>query len=199
MSEPWPPTPWGMAELAASLREQSRQMKAAAARGGDPLDALTALQIEERTAMGPDDIITRFARIAPRAVRGRRWAPWLIRRRAMPQLQLVDGHAESWTIGYLLDVILTRDPWMHRIDITRATGARHVITPEHDGVLIDDLVAEWAGRHAHPFTLRLTGPGGGSWTSGAHGPSLELDAVDFCRAIAGRHPATGLLSTQVPF
>ena len=36
---------------------------------------------------------------------------------------------EAWTIGYLVDIILTRDPWMHRADICRATGARRTCSP----------------------------------------------------------------------
>jgi hypothetical protein len=84
----------------------------------------------------------------------------------MPQLQVVGDHEEPWTIGYLIDVILTRDPWMHRIDISRATGALPVLTPEHDGVLVDDVVRKWAQRHGQPFVLNLAGPAGGSWTIG---------------------------------
>jgi hypothetical protein len=32
-----------------------------------------------------------------------------------------DGSTEAWTYGYVLDVILTRDTWMNRVDIARAT------------------------------------------------------------------------------
>ena len=35
--------------------------------------------------------------------------------------QVVGDHLERWTNAYLLDVILTRDTWMHRMDIARAT------------------------------------------------------------------------------
>jgi uncharacterized protein (TIGR03083 family) len=189
----------GMAEMAASIREQLHQVKAAEKRGGVFLDALTALQVDERSQLTPDELVSRFAKVAPKAARGRRWAPAFIRRRTMPQRQLVGDQEEAWTTGYLLDVILTRDPWMHRIDITRATGAAHVLTAGHDGILVDDVVTEWAQRHGRPFTLQLTGPGGGSWTVGDGGPQLELDVVDFCRAISGRRSADGLLATQVPF
>ncbi|MGH8859644.1 MAG: maleylpyruvate isomerase family mycothiol-dependent enzyme [Jatrophihabitantaceae bacterium] len=189
----------GMAEMAASIREQMRQVKTATTRGGVFIDALTALQVEERAGMQPADIIERFVRVAPKAARGRRMTPWFIKRRTMPQHQVVGGREEMWTIGYLLDVILTRDPWMHRIDITRATGAAHTLTPEHDGVIVDDLVSEWAKRHGKPFRLDLHGPAGGSWTVGDGGPRLELGVVEFCRAISGRAPVEGLLATAVPF
>jgi hypothetical protein len=98
-------------------------------------------------------------------------------------------------LGFLSDVIMTRDPWMHRADLAQATGAPMALTADHDGVLVDDVVREWAARHGRPFTLRLTGPAGGSW--GSDGPALELDAVEFCRAISGR--GTVPFDTEVPF
>jgi uncharacterized protein (TIGR03083 family) len=157
------------------------------------------VQVDERAEMTPEQIVARFAARAPKAARGRRRAPGFIRRRQVPALQDVGGAKEAWTFGYLIDVILTRDPWMHRVDIVRATGARHVLTPEHDGVLVADVVAEWAARHGQPYTLRLTGPTGGEWNSGTGGPVIAMDAVEFCRAVSGRGPADGLLSTAVPF
>lgn len=193
----------GMAEMAASIREQSRQQRAAKARcarqGGLFIDALTGLQVDERADMTPSAIIDRFAARAPKAVKGRRRAPGFVRRRPMPMLQVVDGRPESWTFGYLIDVILTRDPWMHRVDIVRATGAAHVLTTDHDGVLVADVVAEWAARHGRPYALHLTGPVGGTWSAGSGGPEIEMDAVEFCRVVSGRGSGAGLLTTQVPF
>ena len=189
----------GMVELAASVREQRRQMRLARSRGGVFIDALTGLQVDERQHMTPEQIIARFAVRAPKAARGRRRTPGFIRRRTMPERQPVDGIDETWTIGFLVDIILTRDPWMHRADICRATGADHVLTAEHDGVLVADVAAEWAARHGQPCTLRLTGPAGGSWETGDGGPLIETDAIEFCRAISGRGHADGLLTVQVPF
>jgi hypothetical protein len=88
---------------------------------------------------------------------------------------------------------------MHRIDIVRATGADHVLTAEHDGVLVADVVAEWADRHGRPYELTLTGPAGGHWSSGPDGERIEMDAVEFCRTVSRRRPGTGLLTTEVPF
>jgi uncharacterized protein (TIGR03083 family) len=189
----------GMVEMAASVREQYRQFKLARGRGGVFIDALTALQVDERQNMTPEQITARFAARAPKAARGRRRTPGFIRSRAMPVEQPVGGRGEPWTIGFLVDIILTRDPWMHRADICRATGADHVLTAEHDGVLVADVVAEWTARHGQPCTLRLTGPAGGSWKTGDGGPLIETDAVEFCRAISGRGHADGLLAVQVPF
>jgi uncharacterized protein (TIGR03083 family) len=189
----------GMVEMAASQWESMRQTTLARRRGGVFIDALTQLQVDERADMAPAQIIDRFAERAPKAVRSRRRTPGLVRRRAMPIRQLVADHEEVWTLGYLLDVILTRDPWMHRIDIVRATGAAHVLTPDHDGEIVADVVTDWAARHGQPFELQLSGPAGGRRTRGRGGRHIEMDAVDFCRAVSGRGPAEGLLCTQVPF
>ena len=189
----------GMVEMAASVREQYRQFKLARGRGGAFIDALTGLQVDERQHLTPEQITARFAARAPKAARARRRTPGLILRRTLPERQSVGGRDEAWTIGFLVDIILTRDPWMHRTDICRASGADHVLTAEHDGVLVADVVAEWAARHGQPCTLRLTGPAGGSWQTGDGGPLIETDAVEFCRAISGRGHADGLLAVQVPF
>jgi len=189
----------GMAEMAASFREGSRQQKAARKLGGPFIDALTAVQVDARAALTPQQVTRRFGRVGPRAARARRRTPGLIRRRAMPEPQAVGDRTETWTLGYLIDTILTRDPWMHRVDITRATGKPLELTPDHDAVLVADVVLEWAARHGQPCRLHLTGVAGGRWTFGAGGPDLDHDAIDFCRALSGRGPATSLLGTQVPF
>ena len=100
----------------------------------------------------------------------------------------------------LIDVIYLRDTWMHRVDTATATGAELVLTPEHDGRIVADVVAEWARRHGAPFTLELTGPAGGLFSaSGAAGEPTVLDAVEFCTLLAGRGTPTGLFTTIVPF
>jgi uncharacterized protein (TIGR03083 family) len=191
----------GMVEMAASVREGVRQ-QVKAARAGGGIDALTALQVAERSTWSPEEITERFAQRARYAVRGRRRIPTVLRKRTMPERERVNGADETWTFGYLFDVILTRDPWMHRIDISRATQAPLELTPDHDGVIVADVVAEWADRHGKEFDLTLTGPAGGHWVVGLNGPHLTLDAVDFCRVLAGRPGVVDLgtlMSTQIPF
>jgi uncharacterized protein (TIGR03083 family) len=189
----------GMVEMAASIRDSNRQVKLARRAGGVFLDALTKLQVDERAEMTPTQIVDRYAARAAKAARARRRTPGFIRRRTLPIPQQVGGRDESWTIGYLIDVILTRDPWMHRIDISLATGVPLELTADHDAVLVADVVAEWAARHGQPYRLRLAGPAGGEWASGQPDRLIEMDAVEFCRAVSGRSPADGLLTTQVPF
>ncbi len=189
----------GMAEMAASMLEQRRQMGEATRRGGVFIDELCAVQVEKHATLTPDQLRAAWKKSAPRATRGRRRIPGFIRRRAMPQTQEVNGAEESWTVGYLTETILTRDPWMHRLDIAAATGVKPTLTPDHDGVLVDDVVREWAARHGKPVTLHLDGPAGGTWTFGSGGAVMHLDAVEFCRQISGRSAPSGLTETQVPF
>ncbi|MEN8704719.1 MAG: maleylpyruvate isomerase family mycothiol-dependent enzyme [Nocardioides marinisabuli] len=193
----------GMALMATGLPQTLRQSMLAKRRGGDPLDALTALQVDEHADLTTAQLVDRFAEVGPRAARGRRRSPAVVRRMRLPDAQDVGGRRERWTIGYLNDTILTRDPWMHRMDISRATGREPGLTADHDGVLVADVVAEWAERHARPYRLHLTGPAGGDFSAGSGGPELSLDAVDFCRLLSGRPapcPTThDLLDVAVPF
>jgi hypothetical protein len=73
------------------------------------------------------------------------------------------------------------------------------LTAEHDGRIVADAVAEWARRHGQPFLLQLTGTAGGSFTQGAGGEAITVDAVEFCRILSGRASGTGLLTQEVPF
>jgi uncharacterized protein (TIGR03083 family) len=189
----------GMAEMAASVREGIHQQMAAKKRGGLFIDEMNAVQVEERANLTPDDVTRRFTAVGPRAARARRRIPSFIRNRTLPIPQLVGDVEEDWRIGFLIDTVLTRDTWMHRVDIARAVGRPLELTADHDGVLVADVVAEWAGRHGKPCELILTGTAGGRWTFGAGGPTVELDAIEFARTLSGREPGTGLLGTAVPF
>jgi uncharacterized protein (TIGR03083 family) len=189
----------GMAEMAASIREGRRQQKAAHRRGGVFIDALTSVQVDERAELTPTQVTERFRHIGPRAARARRRTPSLIRRRPMPVPQAVGGQLETWTLGYLIDTILTRDVWMHRIDIARATNRPLNLTAGHDNLLVADVVTEWAARHEQPCRLRLGGSAGGTWTFGDDGPIIELDAIEFCRTLSARTAGTDLLAVEVPF
>jgi uncharacterized protein (TIGR03083 family) len=200
----------GATESGASVREFVHQLRAARAhqrmRGGPQEAALTAVQVREREPLGCDELVERLSDAAPRCVQARRRLPRTLRRVTVA----VDGPViERWSLGYLVDVIYLRDAWMHRIDASRAVGRAPQLTPEHDGRIVADVVAEWCRRHGRPVELVLTGPAGGRFVSaGARSaPSdspqgserLEIDAVEFCRALSGRTAATGLLTTVVPF
>jgi uncharacterized protein (TIGR03083 family) len=188
----------GATESHSSIRETIHQTRAyRKANSGPMIDAMTALQIRDRADLSPDDVVARFERAAPRSVRSRRRMPAPLRRMRMKVDPPFD--AERWRLGYLMDVIYNRDCWTHRVDISRAIGRDPVLTQEHDGRIVADVVSEWARRHGRPFTLTLAGPAGGSYVAGDGGEQMELDAVEFCRILSGRAQGTGLLTTEVPF
>ncbi len=191
----------GMAQMIATMPELARQQMAAqkgANRTGTVMiDVLTALQVTKNADLSPAGVVAAMRAVGPKAARRRRRMPAFVRRRTMPGTMTVGRVEEQWTFGFLFDIILTRDPFMHRIDISRATGIPVQATAAHEGVIVNDIVREWAGRHGHPYTLNLSGPAGGTWGGG--GEQIRMDAFDFCRSLSGRGPATGLLCEQVPF
>ncbi len=179
----------GACEAGASIRENLHQLRRARSHRkqyGGPLEAaLSAVQVRERAHLSPAQIIGQLAAIAPKTVRGRSRTPALIR-----------NHAKLAVDGPVHEI------WMHRADAARALSQPIELSADHDGRIVADIVAEWARRHGKPFALDLTGPAGGTY---AHDPDLpqaehlSLDAVGFCRTLAGRGHPTGLLTTIVPF
>jgi uncharacterized protein (TIGR03083 family) len=193
----------GMAQMAATVREMIRQQLGsarAAKKSGRPLiDELTDLQVRKNAGLTIDELVMAYRRTGTQAAAGRRRTPGFIRSRTMTDTGPDGNSQELWEVGYVVDTILTRDPWMHRADIAEATGRPMTLSADHDGVIVDDAVAEWAQRHGQPFELTLTGPAGGNWSAGAGGESITADAIDFCRGISGRGAPQGLAGVFVPF
>lgn len=189
----------GMAEAQASFRQFIHDFRAAGKRsGGAMIDAMNATQVRDRKALTTAQLVESLTDVATAAVRSRSRTPALMRS-AVHFKQDPPFGTERWPYGFLVDTIFTRDTWMHRLDISRATGRAMVLSPEHDGRLVADVVAEWARRHGHPFALTLTGPAGGRWFAGDGGGPLDLDALEFCWTLSGRAAGRGLMGTPVPF
>ena len=161
-------------------------------KGREPVDGLNDFHLRERADWSAERAVAALPEVQARAVEGRRRFPALLR--AMP---LSAPGAKRFTLGFLFDVILTRDTWMHRVDITRTTGRPMELTPGHDGRIVADVVADWARQHGQPFLLHLSGPAGGTYRQGSGGEEINLDAVEFCRVISGRDPHQGLLAQHV--
>jgi uncharacterized protein (TIGR03083 family) len=190
----------GGMEAFASLGEFVHQMRSGRKAAGDRpfIDGMTEVQVRDRAGLTREQLLGRLAEVGRRAARGRGRVPGLLRRLPLKQ-ELPGGTKETWPMGYLLDVILTRDTWMHRVDIARATSRPLVLSPDHDGRIVADVAAEWARRHGQPFTLHLEGAAGGSFISGTGGEEITIDAVEFCRILSGRATGAGLLTQEVPF
>ena len=149
------------------------------------LDARNQIQIDDLRALDDAALIAHYREQQPTALTGARRMPALLRKAKAPSG--LPG-VPPINIGYLFDVICTRDIWMHAIDIEQATGAPRVLGP-YDGEVIAqifrDLCIEWRGP---TIELQLTGASSMRWMVGT-GPvtaKATADAIEFCRLLAGR-------------
>ena len=186
----------GAAKAAASLRELIHQARLGRRLrpGADGVDGMNAVQVQELAGATPDDLRRNLIDTGARGVRRRTRLPAALRALRVP----FGPPLGTKPLGYLMDRIYTRDAWMHRVDISRATGRPLRLTADHDGRIVADVVGEWAASHDQPYRLTLTGPAGGSWSNG-DGEAHTVDAVEFCRIVSGRAPGEGLLAHEVPF
>jgi len=182
----------GAAEEAVSRKVQARHLLMARTRDRKvpTVDSLSAQQVADRRRRAPEELVAELERLGPAAPRARSRTPGLVRNRPMPA---GSGCLPGDTMAYLIDVIYSRDVWMHRIDIARATGctmpmsaAEHAIV----GQVVRDLARGWSGP---PFTLALTGRVEGSWHVGhdaghdaGDGGTVTVDTVALCRLLSGR-------------
>jgi uncharacterized protein (TIGR03083 family) len=190
----------GMTETFTGVRRLMVDMKTGSKLAGEgpQIDGVTAHQVAITADLSTGELAERLRAAGPVNARFRASRRLM---RHLPLKEEVPGTgSETWRMGYLFDIVLTRDTWMHRTDLAAATGKPMALTAEHDGRIVADAVAEWAGRHGEPFVLELTGPAGGTFVHGHDGESMAMEAIEFCRIVSGRPAATeGILAVQVPF
>ena len=195
----------GSAKAAASKRELLRQnfhgFRHASEYDGNAMDAYNALQVAEHASLTPSERIAALKTLAAGAVRGRMRTPAFLRAMSVSAKingSIVEGMPSKGNVGHLMDVIYTRDVFMHRIDIAHAVG-RELCPGENDRRIVEDAVGEWARRHQQPVEVVLSGPAGGKYVQGSGGPRIEMDALELCRVLSGRAPGGGLLGTKIFF
>lgn len=163
------------------------------ANGRAVVDGMNDVQIADRAHLTPAEILGRLDAAAPRFRQFRARLPAPMRAIRVP------NPPYGWLrLGHLMDVVYTRDRWLHGVDICRAIGRAYEVDPDHDGRIVADVVAEWAAIHGQSYRLVLDGPSGGVFERG-DGEEHHLDAVEFCRTVSGRERGTGLLATGVVF
>jgi uncharacterized protein (TIGR03083 family) len=178
-------------EMMHQYRMGARLVREGRTDGKQPVDGANAMQVADRAGRPVAELLDRYEAVIQPVMRWRR------RLRHLPvRMQDVAG---PFTFRQLFEVILTRDTWVHRLDIARATGRPFEATADHDGRIVTDAIREWASRHASPFRLRLGGPAGGNYQYGGGGEELALDALEYGRLLSGRGPGEGLLATRVVF
>lgn len=191
----------GAAECATSKAAMARHYGYAwrmSLRGSSTfVDHLSASQVRARASLGAREIVADLARWAAEApAKGEAWPP-LLRRLPLPTST---GLPRGATLAYFVDVIATRDVWMHRVDLARALGSQREVTvaePEVVRQVVRDLDLHWQGP---ALELTLEGEGGGSWRVGVGEPVAHVteDAVSFLRLLSGRSDECSLRSDGDP-
>jgi len=174
----------GWAQAVVSPPEMIRQMRAARKQRdelGGILDAQNEVQVDQRRHLSTTEVLDEFERIIPRFVKRRRIMGGAGRYVPYP----APGIGRT-NLGFLMNVIFTRDTFMHRIDIARATG-RELDLGEPEQRLVADAAKQWARQSGAVARLHLTGPAGGEYLT-ADNPAATItgDAVEFCRLLTGR-------------
>lgn len=174
----------------ASWSEFKHQITARPAAGQMQVDALNQRQLADRAGRTPVDLIGELREVGPKAIRTRQRLPWAIRKMMVP----LGAPLGTIPVEYLTDLIYTRDTWMHRADISRATGRLFNQTAEHDGRVTALVARDLA--HALKDTLRgrtavfdLGGAAGGRYRIGTMAEPtviVKMDVVDFNRLASGR-------------
>lgn len=172
----------------ASWREFWRQFGARPRPGQLREDLISSIQVADRAARTPAELIAELRAAGRRTIANRQRVPWPLRRARIPH-PLV-GHFD---LGYLFDIIYTRDTWMHRLDICRATGRSMALTGEHDGRIVALVMRDLAHTVApklggQAVAVELAGPAGGAWQIGPGTPlsTIRMDTLDFNVLASGR-------------
>lgn len=138
----------------------------------------------------PEDVINEIREKGPRTITNRQRIPFFLRAITIPH-----PASGKLNLGYLLDVIFTRDTWMHRLDLVRATDREMKLTRAHDGRIVELVVRDVnallaPGLGEDSLTLELGGVAGGAWLIGSNvnpRAGIWLDALDFNIFASGRY------------
>jgi len=169
-------------------REMFRQYSRIPKKGQLPEDAINDLQISERAKMSPSDLIVELKQVGEKAIH-----KWAYGFRMVNWIAIPHPVGGFMSLRDLMWVTHSRDTWMHRLDICRATGRPFEQTREHDG-RINELVVRDVARKLknklgqYGMILQLTGIAGGTWKLGDGTPEaeLEMDVLDFNIFVSGR-------------
>ena len=120
------------------------------------------------------------------AIRARRRLPRILRRLPLPETGALPAGA---TLGYLNEVILPRDAWMHRLDIAEAVRRPAAWTPGEPEIVrqvVRDLAARWAGDGLALTVVSASVELGPFLLGRGPGAPLTADARDLCLLLSGR-------------
>ncbi len=168
--------------------ELIRQYSAALKPGRLAEDAINERQLAERCACSPAELIAELKQHGDKAIHN-----WAYGFRLLKPFGIPHPIAGWLSLRHLMLVVHSRDTWIHRLDICRATGRPFEQTADHDGrinaLVVRDLAAKLSGKlGGGGIVLDLVGTAGGRWRVGPGAPdaSVTMDALDFNLYASGR-------------
>lgn len=171
-------------------KEMIRQYSHMPKSGQLPEDAINENQLSERIGKSPLELIAELKTVGPIAAQ-----KWAYQFQLIKMIAIPHRTAGSMTLRHLMWVIHSRDTWMHRLDISRATGRQFEQTAEHDGriaalVMLDVAKAISRKLDGKSIAFDLTGTAGGNWIIGNGDPAaaIRMDILDFNIFASGRIP-----------
>jgi uncharacterized protein (TIGR03083 family) len=176
----------GAAEESARVRTFARHVRQGKRRYPDlsQLDGLNEVQVDDRRHLQPEQLRAEVERWLAKATPARarplpiRWIP----------LPLGEELGVA-PLAYAYDVIYIRDLWMHRVDITRASGVPFE-RASHEAEIIQQVVRDLGRAWAGPSVdVELVGPAAGCWRLGSGTPTGTVrvtDDVEWMRTLSGR-------------
>ena len=162
------------------------------------IDGVNQCQVEDRAGASPTALLAELRDVGPRAIRTRHRLPWLLR-----VLRIPSGPPLGITpIGYITDLIYTRDMWMHRLEISRTSGREMTLTAAHDGRIVELVLRDLGQTPRHRrrernIRVELTGPAGGIFDFGSGSdPSatIQMNALAFNWLASGRTSPDEIIS-----
>ena len=198
-SKPTACTAWNVRDMVAhqaggyasgtGYGEMVRQYSSNPKRGQLPEDAVNELQVSERKSKTPAELIAELKQAGSVAIQ-----KWAYQFRVAKLLSIPHPVPGILSLRHLMWVIHSRDTWMHRLDICRATGKPFEQTAEHDrriaALVMRDVVSVLA-RKSNGATLvfELTGIADGTWKVGRGEPvaAIRMDVLDFNIFASGRY------------
>lgn len=172
-----------------SYREMVRQYLAKPTEDQLREDAVNALQLAERADTSPAQLIAEIRRLGPIAIR-----KWAYQFRLFKLISVPHPVPGRLSMRHLMWVVHSRDTWMHRLDICRATGRMFNQTMGHDDRIVALVMRDAAKKVAQKLGARavvfdLAGLAGGLWKigTGQATASIQMDALDFNVYASGRY------------
>jgi uncharacterized protein (TIGR03083 family) len=173
----------------ASYKELFHQLSKIPKPGQLPEDAINAIQLRDRAGKSPEELIAELKKVGPVAAEN-----WAYRFRFLKLISIPHAVVGKLSQRQLMWVTHSRDTWMHRLDICRATGHTFEQTAEHDGriaaLVMKDVAAALSRNFGGPaLTFELTGIAGGTWKIGQGQPAatIRMDVLDFNIFASGRY------------